>query len=816
MGASIYVSLRQGVGIATAALFIDRLKSAVPDITVRSTPAGFASQNWQREIVNAVDASDLMIVVAPGDWPGVAPRGGPQSAHEVLAWELGCARSNEMPVVVVVLDDALWPPPDAFDDRLGLLRRARVVWFSPARAQDDVKDVLWLLGHAPVRLRSLLRGLSSEDVDRLRAEMDPRQLSKSVAIEDDASEVAPALPGELADEDDHRRSFDDAEYQRRLETEQGNVPPTIGAAQAREEDALRTAAARAEAERNAEYARRLHSEQGNVPPTIGAGVAGDQDKRRYQDAVVGTERNAEYLRRMQSDQGDVPPTLASAPVLTGGAAPSWGTTQHSDSESVSPVNAALSTREMANARVADGERTQPGRQPPATFDGDFEDTADTDFAEIAEVVIRKPAGAVSAAPAAAARAPSPRPSLRPRQPMAPPSPPPAPLPQAAPDFGTWHSAPRGGDIAGEAHRPPARPMAYPSSPEPTRQSRVPRLAAFGTLLALIAVLPFLSRTFRDNFSQSIASLLAYLNVKQNAFSFLALFRRKTAEPNRLQAVGPADDVPPITDQVDCSVFAPAQAAPETAIMVQVFLHIPQHAARAAFQAGLIDETASGRGVKSLETPIARGSRVDIALEVADAALLDEPVQSIIWRGEPAFVQFILKTPAKSGCNLFPKVRISVAGGLVGCISFRIGVTSTAGVEQSVPRGDSARRYSHAFLSYASADRKEVLKRAQVLKAAGVSFFQDILSLDPGDRWEREIYRHIDKCDLFLLFWSKSARDSEYVLKEAMYALERQRNSDGEMPDIVPVIVDGPPAILPPEALASLHFNDKISYLIAAS
>ena len=158
-------------------------------------------------------------------------------------------------------------------------------------------------------------------------------------------------------------------------------------------------------------------------------------------------------------------------------------------------------------------------------------------------------------------------------------------------------------------------------------------------------------------------------------------------------------------------------------------------------------------------------------------------------------------------------------GLAGRIVFALNAEAAAPqsvshgtAPQSVPQGTSARRYNHAFLSYASPDRKEVLKRAQILEAAGVSFFQDTLKLDPGTRWEKAIYKNIDTCDLFLLFWSKAALESEWVIKEAEYALKRQ--GDGDVPDIVPVILEAPP--LPPASLAAIHFNDLIHYLIAAN
>ena len=48
-------------------------------------------------------------------------------------------------------------------------------------------------------------------------------------------------------------------------------------------------------------------------------------------------------------------------------------------------------------------------------------------------------------------------------------------------------------------------------------------------------------------------------------------------------------------------------------------------------------------------------------------------------------------------------------------------------------GEDARRYHFAFISYASKDRDEVLRRVQLLASVGIDYFQDLLSLEPGDR-----------------------------------------------------------------------------------
>lgn len=118
------------------------------------------------------------------------------------------------------------------------------------------------------------------------------------------------------------------------------------------------------------------------------------------------------------------------------------------------------------------------------------------------------------------------------------------------------------------------------------------------------------------------------------------------------------------------------------------------------------------------------------------------------------------------------------------------------------------------LSYASEDRDKVLARVQMLGQMGIRYFQDILSLDPGQRWEKELYRNIDQCDLFLLFWSSAAKRSPWVMREVDYAIDRKQGIDEAPPEIKPVIIEGPPLVEPPERLQHLHFNDKLIYLMS--
>jgi hypothetical protein len=272
---------------------------------------------------------------------------------------------------------------------------------------------------------------------------------------------------------------------------------------------------------------------------------------------------------------------------------------------------------------------------------------------------------------------------------------------------------------------------------------------------------------------------------------------------------PAEDVEEI---VECSVFGPPAAPPGKTILIQAFLHLANQAERASFLASTMDASAKLKATKSLDLPVKRGARVEIAFS-ANGLEVDEPVQSIVWRGEPAYCQFLATIPAgTSGQSFFPIVRVSVDGKLLGAIKFRLSSDATASQPATEPLGDHAGQYKYAFVSYASKDRKEVLKRVQMLEVLKTKFFQDILSIDPGDRWEKKLYENIDRCDLFLLFWSEAAKESQWVLKEAEYALAHQQKNPQSEPDLVPVVLEQ--NVLPPPSLSAFHFNDRIGYLIA--
>jgi len=271
-----------------------------------------------------------------------------------------------------------------------------------------------------------------------------------------------------------------------------------------------------------------------------------------------------------------------------------------------------------------------------------------------------------------------------------------------------------------------------------------------------------------------------------------------------------------SDTVDCTVFAPPAVPMRDSFMIQVFAHLQEQAAEAQKLAQQFDREAEARGFANLEIEVERGSKLTFHL-VMPGLEIDEPLRTLVWRGSPASVQFggtVIK--GHPGGNVIGTVTISQAGVPVGHIKFKLTVTANKqSCERKLrPAGDVARHYERAFVSYASQDRDEVLKRVQMLARLGIEYFQDVLTLEPGQRWERELYRHIDESDLFLLFWSSAAKQSQWVHREIQYAIACRGDDELAPPEIVPIPIEGPPLIEPPPELAHLHFNDYLLYFMA--
>lgn len=306
------------------------------------------------------------------------------------------------------------------------------------------------------------------------------------------------------------------------------------------------------------------------------------------------------------------------------------------------------------------------------------------------------------------------------------------------------------------------------------------------------------RTFAEDSERTDSELRALLLELQS-------FRTGTAPCPKRLPVDPAASI----DPVDCTVFSPPTVCLGDAFLVQVVVHTPSQSSEASALASEFDEDSRRRGYTSLRTHMERGSRLRFHLMMSGLQV-EEPLRVLIWQGRPASVQFHVAVPSShSEQAVIGTVIVTEEGVPQGRITFKVKVTSksTSSLPLPSPTG-RAKVFEVFFISYASEDRPEVLKRVQMLARLGKRFFQDVLHLDPGDRWERKLYVNIDQSDAVLLFWSSNAKQSEWVMRECRYTIDTKG-----IDYLLPVIIEGPPLVEPPPELAALHMNDWLLYLM---
>jgi len=292
------------------------------------------------------------------------------------------------------------------------------------------------------------------------------------------------------------------------------------------------------------------------------------------------------------------------------------------------------------------------------------------------------------------------------------------------------------------------------------------------------------------------------------------------------------------DNISCSVYSEGSVPAGGNILLQVFAHLPDKKGEATAMASMFDDEASIRGTTHLNTHVKRGTDLCFHLEIDEIIKVDKVAKHLKWQGETCSVQFGLSFPNNYPIGSFiGKIIITMESIPIGHILFKLKVLeanrtafkkattifskfgsfiSKSKTDKSSTRIKSQgemKRYKYAFISYASPDQDEVLRRVQMLGLAGINYFQDIMSLDPGVRWEKELYKHIDRSDVFFLFWSSAAKDSKWVLQEVKYAISCQGATHNGIPEIIPVIIEGPPVPKPPQMLSHIHFNDSMVYFI---
>ncbi len=287
--------------------------------------------------------------------------------------------------------------------------------------------------------------------------------------------------------------------------------------------------------------------------------------------------------------------------------------------------------------------------------------------------------------------------------------------------------------------------------------------------------------------------------------------RKTFSPRDRIVLGVNPPASP--DAVEFALTGPEMFGAASSVVLDVWAFLPQGRTevwrRARKEHG--DETSM-----KTEGPVMveRGAVLEVTLDIRDLEI-PEPRSAIPWTGKIGKTTFLVRVPA----GLNPGRRegnasVYLRGVRLARLFFVVEIASTLPADKPTHRRmleNREIRPSTAFVSYASRDRREVLKRVQGIEKAGVDVFLDVKSLRSGERYEQRLLQQIDSRDVFYLFWSQAARVSSWVEKEWRFALGR-RGIDF----IDPVPLVNPSRVPPPRELADeLHFNDWVQAYLAS-
>lgn len=122
-----------------------------------------------------------------------------------------------------------------------------------------------------------------------------------------------------------------------------------------------------------------------------------------------------------------------------------------------------------------------------------------------------------------------------------------------------------------------------------------------------------------------------------------------------------------------------------------------------------------------------------------------------------------------------------------------------------PRKTEVQAPSSAFASYSSKDAESVSRSLSTLAhwAPTLDIFQDCLDLNPNEVFKPRLEKEIAVREIFLLFWSRNASGSKWVLWE----FETARTKKG-LNAILPMPLEDPAIAPPPPGFEDKHLRDR--------
>jgi hypothetical protein len=183
-----------------------------------------------------------------------------------------------------------------------------------------------------------------------------------------------------------------------------------------------------------------------------------------------------------------------------------------------------------------------------------------------------------------------------------------------------------------------------------------------------------------------------------------------------------------------------------------------------------------------------------------------PARSFRWVGRTHKEEFELRAARElDGTTARGTVTVFLGSILLADIDVALRVESgRAGAEP--PEATHARPYRKIFASYSHKDAAVVEQFERFARSLGDEYLRDWRHLRAGEVWDDRLRRMIEEADVFQLFWSRNAMDSEYVRREYEHALGLNRPHFVRPTYWEEPLPRDPARGLPPEVLQRLHFQ----------
>ncbi|HEY7124612.1 MAG TPA: toll/interleukin-1 receptor domain-containing protein [Ktedonobacterales bacterium] len=267
----------------------------------------------------------------------------------------------------------------------------------------------------------------------------------------------------------------------------------------------------------------------------------------------------------------------------------------------------------------------------------------------------------------------------------------------------------------------------------------------------------------------------------------------------------ADPSPPSAEPPQFAAFSPREVTAETWNTLLAYVHIAPaleqvRADARKFQPELGQRPREASSVAS--QPVARGTEISF-VPSGRGITFNPPRISFAWLEDWQRANFrFLVSKALAGSAATGEIAVYAGPLIVATLTFGLLVEERPiPAPERVPVNEaSSRVYQRVFTSYSHKDTPVVLACRNTYRGLGLEVLIDLDTLRSGQVWNDELLRMIDRSDVFQLFWSPRAAQSEYVRQEWQHALKRNYG----VGFIRPVYWELP-LVAPPQELSHLHF-----------